>query len=101
MGEREQLYENAVNQIASVCDAMLKRDNYMEKMPECIIAINQAVVPRMEEAEDEVSYILQVLEDMMYGMSQQDEVFLLDALRFGVLPLFEQKYRSIADGGQG
>ena len=92
MGEQEQLYENAVNQITSVCDAMLKRENYLEKMPECITAINQAVVPRMEEADgaDGASYILQVLEDMMYGMSQQDEVFLLDVLRFGVLPLFEK-----------
>lgn len=91
MGEQEQLYENAVNQITSVCDAMLKRENYMEKMPECITAINQAVVPRMQEAGNQASYILQVLEDMMYGMSQQDEVFLLDVLRFGMLPLFEKK----------
>lgn len=91
MGERERLYENAVNQITSVCDAMLKRENYMEKMPECITAINQAVVPRMQEAGDQAAHILQVLEDMMYGMSQQDEVFLLDVLRFGMLPLFEEK----------
>lgn len=91
MREREQLYANAVNQITCVCDALLKRENYLEKMPECIAAINQAVVPRMEEAEEKASYILQVLEDMMYGMSQQDEVFLLDVLRFGVLPLFEKK----------
>ena len=91
MGEQEQFYENAVNQITSVCDAMLKRENYMEKMPECITAINQAVVPRMQEAGNQASYILQVLEDMMYGMSQQDEVFLLDVLRFGMLPLFEKK----------
>ena len=91
MEEREQLYKNAVNQITGICDAMLKRENYMEKMPECVAAINRAVVPRMQEAGDQASYILQVLEDMMYGMSQEDKVFLLDVLRFGVLPLFEEK----------
>lgn len=88
MDVREQLYKDAAQQIVKICDKMLQKENYMEHMPDCINTINEAIIPRLEEEKDNTTVILHVLEDMMYGMSQQDEVFLLDVLRYGMLPLF-------------
>ena len=90
MEEKKKNYREAACQIKNICDAMLKKENYMDKMPECITSINHAIMSLIEETGGDASNILQVLEDMMYGMSQQDEVFLLDVLRFGILPLLEE-----------
>lgn len=83
--------QEAIEQIEDVCNAIINKENYLEKMPKCINSINNAVLPIIESSEDMAPKVLQVLEDMMYGMTQNDEVFLLDVLRFGVLPLLDNK----------
>lgn len=35
------------------------------------------------------NYIYQVLKDVLYGMEHEDEVFLLDVLKYGLLVIFE------------
>lgn len=81
--------EKAISEIEAVCDAIINKKSYMNKLTECVNAINSAIIPIIEENEEGASKIIQVLEDMMYGMTQKDEVFLLDTLRFGVIPLLE------------
>ena len=87
--ERTEILEQAVLAVDSICGKILRNEEYLSQMPVCVAAINQAVMLLLNE-ENGAEYILGILEDIMYGMTQQDEVFLLDVLRFGIKPEFER-----------
>lgn len=89
MREKQQILNSAIVALDEVCKKVIQKENYMEDMPKCIEIVNGAVTMLMTEEGYNQEYILQLLEDVMYGMSQQDEVFLLDVLRFGLKAGFE------------
>jgi len=89
MSEKQQVLEKAIESLDEVCKKIIEKNSYLEQMPFCISTVNEAVTMLMKEKKINQEYLLQLLEDMMYGMSQQDEVFLLDVLRFGLKAGFE------------
>lgn len=95
MRKQQELLKEAITVLDDICEKMIQKENYQEKMSDCIQAVNGAVIMIMEEQNSNQEYILQLLEDMMYGMSQQDEVFLLDVLRFGLKAGFEEVYQQL------
>ena len=60
-------------------------------MSACIKAINQAreLILKYTNYSKE---IIPILADVMYGMTQRDEVFLLDVLRYGMKDKLEEIY---------
>ena len=79
---------DAVDAINGICDKIIKKENYKENMPTCVKAVQDACVTILHQDSADAD-IIPLLEDFMYGMTQQDEVFLLDVLRFGVKTKFE------------
>ena len=90
----EQKLEIAIYVIDVVCNKILQKLEYSEEMQKCIHAVND-VCPILLQGEFKVHNILQILQDMMYGMTQKDEVFLLDVLRFGLKPELENIYNKL------
>jgi hypothetical protein len=68
---------------------------YMGELKACLPEINQRIQAIFALTEDsEVSlginkeFVLQVLSDLVYGIEQEDQVFLLDVLRYGLLEIY-------------
>lgn len=90
MKEKDIIY-HAIGEIDKLCQKIINKENYMIEMPACIQAINQAceIILKYNNHSGE---IIPILEDVMYGMTQHDEVFLLDVLRYGMKDKLEQMY---------
>ncbi len=81
--EEKKILQDAIDKIDIICERIIKKENYLTEMPTCVQAVNHACLIILENNQADIE-IVPLLEDMMYGMTQQDEVFLLDVLRFGV-----------------
>lgn len=91
--EREQVLREAAEKIECVCEKIIRKEAYKAVMPECIQAVQNACILVLEEHPKDTE-VLHLLEDIMYGMTQQDEVFLLDVLRFGMCEKLKQYEKS-------
>lgn len=90
MKEKDVIY-HAIGEIDKICQKIINKENYMIEMSACIQAINQAceIILKYNNHSKE---IIPILEDVMYGMTQRDEVFLLDVLRYGMKDKLEEIY---------
>lgn len=90
MKEKDVIY-HAIGEIDKICQKIINKENYMIEMSACIQAINQAceIILKYNNHSKE---IIPILEDVMYGMTQRDEVFLLDVLRSGMKDKLEEIY---------
>ena len=86
------LLQTAMDTIDIVCEKLLQHKEYNKELQECIEAINY-VCPLLLQVNALSPNTLQILKDMMYGMTQQDTVFLLDVLRFGLKAHLETVYQ--------
>lgn len=78
-----EILKEAIKKIEYVCGKIINKENYMEEMSECVQAINAACMILMEDTKEQ-EMLIPMLEDVVYGMTQTDDVFLLDVLRFGM-----------------
>ena len=90
MKEKDVIY-HAIGEIDKICQKIINKENYMIEMSACIQAINQAceIILKYNNYSKE---IIPILEDVMYGMTQRDEVFLLDVRRYGMKDKLEEIY---------
>lgn len=91
--ERQEILKRAIDAIDIVCNKMLQHEEYQLEMQCCIKEVSDSCILLLQENPDSRD-ILTILEDIMYGMSQKDEVFLLDVLRFGLRVRLEQEYKN-------
>lgn len=86
------LLQTAMDTIDTVCEKLLQHKEYNKEMQVCIEAIN-CICPLLLQVNALSKNTLQMLKDMMYGMTQHDTVFLLDVLRFGLKAQLETVYQ--------
>lgn len=92
--KEKDIIKYAISEIDKLCQKIINKENYMIEMPICIKAINQAceiILKYNNHSKD----IIPILEDVMYGMTQRDEVFLLDVLRYGMENQLEKMYNNL------
>lgn len=70
-------------------------EEYMEDVREYLPSLNQMVTAifQMAQSSERVleinpEFVLQVLNDILYGIEHRDSVFLLDVLRYGLLEIY-------------
>lgn len=70
-------------------------EEYMEEIRHYLPSLNQLVTEIFQIAQDpqaeleiDVEFVLQVLNDILYGIEHRDSVFLLDVLRHGLLEIY-------------
>lgn len=70
-------------------------EEYMEDIRDYLPSLNQMLTSIFQIAqksdsvlEINVEFVLQVLNDILYGMEHRDSVFLLDVLRYGLLEIY-------------
>jgi hypothetical protein len=72
-----------------------KSENYMGELRAYLPAVNQRVQAIFALSDDPETgfkinreFVLQVLGDLIYGIENDDKVFLLDVLRYGLLEIY-------------
>lgn len=89
------LLEKNIELVEKISDKIENREPYMEALREYLPFLNQMitnVVSMTQEPEISLGlnqgFVLQVLNDILYGMENEDSVFLLDVLRHGLLEIY-------------
>lgn len=80
-------------------------EEYMEEIRQYLPSLNQLVTEifRMVQCpenglEIDTEFVLQVLNDILYGIEHRDSVYLLDVLRYGLLEIYEFLAEEIQNG---
>lgn len=86
--DKRDVLQQAISEVLNICEKIKGKQSYYQDMPGCVAAVQNASILLLQDKNRE-GKVLQLLEDMMYGMTQKDDVFLLDVLRFGLKTEFE------------
>ena len=96
MDELGGMLRGHIETVRQICARIEKGENYLDELKEYLPALNQMVLKIFEWIEEpeiqldvNQNFILQLLNDIVYGIEQEDSVFLLDVLRYGLLELYD------------
>lgn len=68
-------------------------EEYMEEIRQYLPSLNELVTEIFRMAENgleiDTKFVLQVLNDILYGIEHRDSVYLLDVLRYGLLEIYD------------
>ncbi len=80
-------------------------EEYMEEIRQYLPSLNQLVTEIFRMAQDpengleiDTEFVLQVLNDILYGIEHRDSVYLLDVLRYGLLEIYDYLAEEIQNG---
>ncbi len=82
--------------IESIATKIEQGKAYREELNACLPLLNQTIITLFDITQDtsiplEINpdYVLQVLNDILYGIEQEDSVYLADVLRYGLIEIFD------------
>lgn len=82
-------------------------EEYMEDIRAYLPSLNQTVTSIFQIAQEpesgleiNVEFVLQVLNDILYGIEHRDSVFLLDVLRYGLLEIYYYMAEELQSEGE-
>ncbi len=85
-----------MEKVENICSMIENEEEYLGKLTGYLSQLNETVSYILACAEDpanpfqiNVEFVLQNLKDILYGIEQQDSVFLLDALRYGLMEIYK------------
>lgn len=95
MNEFLNLLQSQIETAKEIGNKIENGEDYMEDIREYLPFINQVVTATLQMAqgsepvlEIDPEFILQVLNDILYGIEHRDSVFLLDVMRYGLLEIY-------------
>lgn len=90
------LLRQNINIVESICNKIENGETYIEDIRAYLPELNQMTVSILNIMQDpEISlemdpaFMMQVLNDVLYGIENEDGVFLLDVLRYGLLEIYD------------
>lgn len=86
--------KNQKEKIEVIADKIDNGECYMEEMKEYLPQLNQTITALFEMIQDSTlqinqNFVLQVLNDILYGIEHEDSVFLEDVLRYGLIEIYD------------
>lgn len=95
MNEFLNLLQSQIETAEEIGNKIENNEEYMEAFREYLPSLNQMLTSifQMSQGSETVmeispEFVLQVLNDILYGIEHQDSVFLLDVLRYGLLEIY-------------
>lgn len=95
MNEFLNLLQSQIETAEEIGNKIENGEEYMEDIRDYLPSLNQMVTSIFQIAQEPDSvleinaeFVLQVLNDILYGMEHRDSVFLLDVLRYGLLEIY-------------
>ena len=87
--------EEDKDQVLRIIDQIENKEPYMEDMRGYLTSLNEMTKEIIRLTDDpqialdlNKQFYLQVLNDIMYGIENEDSVFLLDVLQYGLLEIY-------------
>ena len=87
--------KESIRKIKNICTLIEDEKEYIYELKANISKIQENICLILSYAQEgqhafEINeeFVLQVLKDIVYGIEHQDAVFLLDALRYGLLQIY-------------
>ena len=86
--------KNQKEKIEVIADKIESEECYMEEMKEYLPQLNQSITALFEMIQDPTlqinqNFVLQVWNDILYGIEHEDSVFLEDVLRYGLIEIYD------------
>ena len=95
MNEFMEMLQKHEKRVVQISDKIEKGEHYLDDLREYLPALNQMVLSIFMQMDDpqiqldlNKEFVLQVLNDIVYGIEQEDDVYLLDTLRYGLLEVY-------------
>lgn len=89
------LLQQHINAVEIIGNKIENGEVYMEDMRGYLPSLNQMITTIFELVQNpqvplslNPEFVLQVLNDIIYGIENEDSVFLLDVLRYGLLEIY-------------
>lgn len=84
-----------IEEVEDICTKMESGEAYMDSIRNYLPSLNRMITAVIDlqqtdgcSLELSQEFVLQVLNDLIYGIENEDNVFLLDVLRYGLLEIF-------------
>lgn len=84
-----------IDQVEQLCTLIEDGQEYMGKLTGCLPALSRTINDLLVSGRDpgnpfkiDELFTVQLLKDILYGIEQEDSVFLLDVLRYGLLEIY-------------
>lgn len=95
MNEFLSLLQSHIDTAEQIGNKIENGEDYMEDVRQYLPSLNRMVTDIFQMAQEPDSvleinaqFIMQVLNDILYGIEHRDSVFLLDVLRYGLLEIY-------------
>ncbi len=107
MNEFLNLLQSQIETAEQIGNKIENGEEYMEDIRAYLPSLNQTVTSIFQIAQEPGSgleinaeFVLQVLNDILYGIEHRDSVFLLDVLRYGLLEIYYYLAEELQSGGE-
>lgn len=94
-----------MDKVEHICRLIEDEKDYLGELTEYLPELNQTIGFMLECAGNpkipfmiNEELLIRVLKDILYGIEQQDTVFLLDALRYGLLEIYQYGKEELQSG---
>lgn len=95
MNEFMEMLQKHEKQVMQISEKIENGECYLDDLREYLPMLNQMMLSIFAQMDDpqvqldlNKEFILQVLNDIVYGIEQEDDVYLLDVLRYGLLEVY-------------
>ncbi len=93
--------------VESIAANVERGSAYLGELKQYLPTLNQVITDLLAMAQSDTAlieissdYILQVLNDILYGIEKEDPVYLEDVLRYGLIEIFDYVAMEVQRGGQ-
>lgn len=107
MNEFLNLLQSQIETAEEIGNKIENGEEYMEDVRAYLPSLNQMLTSIFQMAQGpepvlEISpeFVVQVLNDILYGIEHQDSVFLLDAMRYGLSEIYGYLSEELRGGGE-
>ncbi len=84
-----------IDKLDEICNLIESEEDYISVLNGYLPALNQTIHYILLCSQDETNpfmineqFVVQVLQDILYGMEHQDAVILLDTIRYGLMEIY-------------
>lgn len=95
MNEFMEMLQKHEKQVMQISEKIENGECYLDDLREYLPMLNQMMLSIFAQMDDpqvqldlNKEFVLQVLNDIVYGIEQEDDVYLLDVLRYGLLEVY-------------
>lgn len=86
--------KSEIEVVETIANKIENGQTYMDELKAYLPKLNRVIIDILKNVNDKKielnqNFVLQVLSDIIYGIEQEDSVFLEDVLRYGLIEIYD------------